>query len=127
MSHFIYHREVVWGDMDSLGHLNNVRYYDYAQEARVRHMAQLLPAGFYTVIVATACQYRHEVKYPDTLQVKIWIEKVGTTSISHAIEFFSQSQNRLVATGQSTIVLMDKRTAQKCAIDDHLRAKLLEV
>ena len=34
---------VRWSDLDSYGHVNNVRFYDYVGEARVRLMAGLLP------------------------------------------------------------------------------------
>lgn len=32
---------IVWGDMDALGHVNNARYFDYFQEARIEWLATL--------------------------------------------------------------------------------------
>lgn len=112
---------VAWGDMDALGHINNVRYYDYAQEARIVYMNQVLPDDLYTVIVSTSCQYMSEVKYPDVLQVGVRIKKLGNTSITHEIVFFSETQGKIVATGESVVVVMNKATGQKQAITQTLK------
>ena len=32
---------IAWGDMDALGHVNNARYFDYFQEARIEWLAGL--------------------------------------------------------------------------------------
>ena len=37
-----YPLQVRWSDLDSYGHANNVKYYDYIQEARVALMSQAL-------------------------------------------------------------------------------------
>lgn len=120
----IYTCPVVWGDIDRLGHVNNVRYYDYAQEARIGYMNAVLPSDKYTVIVATACQYMSEVVYPDTLKVGVKLSKIGTTSLSHEIVYYSTAQEKIVAKGSSVVVVMDKNTRQKTPIDDKLRAAL---
>lgn len=121
---FIYARPVVWADVDGLGHVNNIRYYDYSQEARIRHINVILPDTLYTVVVATSCQYLSEVFYPDTLQVGVRIKSIGTTSITHEFVYHSNAQNKTVATAESVIVLMDKTTRQKTPISDELRVVL---
>lgn len=118
---------VAWGDMDALGHLNNVRYYDYAQEARIIYMNQVLPSNYYTVIVSTSCQYMNEVKYPDILQVGVRIKKLGNTSITHEIVFFSESNDRIVATGESVVVLMNKTTGEKQPITNTLKEAIAKL
>lgn len=121
---FIYIRPVVWGDIDGLGHVNNIRYYDYSQEARIWHINAILPDTLYTVIVATSCQYLSEVFYPDTVQVGVRVKKIGKTSITHEFVYHSNTQNKTVATAESVIVLMDKATKQKTPISDELRAAI---
>lgn len=114
-------QEIAWGDMDALGHVNNVRYYDYSQETRVLYMSKVLPEHLYTVIVSTSCQYLKEVKYPDTVHVGARIKKLGNTSIAHEFVFVSEQSGDIVATGESVMVLMNKNTKQKQPIDADLK------
>lgn len=119
---FIYTRPVVWGDIDGLGHVNNIRYYEYAQEARVLHINAVLPDTFYTVIVATSCQYMSEVFYPDVIKVGVRVKHIGTTSFTHEFAYYSTAQDKIVAVSDSVVVLMDKATKQKTAITDEVRS-----
>ena len=41
----VYHCPVRWADLDLLGHVNNVVYVDYLQEARVDFMRSLSRRG----------------------------------------------------------------------------------
>lgn len=122
---FVAHQIVDWGDMDAYGHVSNIRYYNYAQSARVAYFEKLgLPANTYTIIVSTACQYKSEVKYPDTLLIGMKVSHIGNTSLAHDYVYYSQSQNKVVATGSSVIVLMNKAGGKR-AIDDDLKARIL--
>ena len=37
----IYSQQVEWGDMDTFGHVNNVVYYEYSQNARIYYNRRL--------------------------------------------------------------------------------------
>ena len=37
----IYPQQVEWGDMDTFGHVNNVVYYEYSQNARIYYNRRL--------------------------------------------------------------------------------------
>ena len=104
----VFEQVVAWGDMDIFQHLNNVRYYDYAQSARIDHLTRLnlFKEGIYTIIVSTSCQYQRSVVFPDTLWIGVRIKKVGNTSLAHEYAFYSTDQQALVATGESVIVQM---------------------
>ncbi|MGH8826576.1 MAG: acyl-CoA thioesterase, partial [Jiangellaceae bacterium] len=76
-----------WADMDAFGHVNNVVYLRYLQEARVdmlfvhapKHGAEQLASG---VVVA-----RHEIAYraplhfrAEPVRVDTWVTRVGNAS-----------------------------------------------
>lgn len=121
----IFEQVMAWGDMDIFQHLNNVRYYDYAQSARIDHMGRtgIFDKGNYTVIVATSCQYAHSVYFPDTLWIGVKVAKVGNTSLTHEYAYFSTAQQKIVATGLSTVVHMDKN-GEKLPFSDEDKAVL---
>lgn len=124
---FVFTQIVDWGDMDAYGHVSNIRYYNYAQSARIAYFEQLnLPKDAYTIIVSTACQYKSEVKYPDTLQIGVKTSHIGNTSFSQEYVYYSQTQQKIVATGTSTVVLMNKDGGKRM-VDDDIKANMARV
>lgn len=114
----IFEQVMAWGDMDLFEHLNNVRYYEYAQSARIDHLARTkIFDKTYTVVVATSCKYQHSVHFPDTLWIGVKVSHIGNTSLSHDYGYFSTAQQRMVATGTSTIVHMNEH-GQKCSFSE---------
>lgn len=105
----IFEQVVAWGDMDIFQHLNNVRYYEYSQSARVDNMtrAGIFGNGEHTVIVSTSCQYKHSVVFPDTLWIGVRVKKIGNTSLTHEYLYFSVAQQKIVAIGESVVVNMN--------------------
>ena len=93
MTRHVCHVPMRWSDMDAFGHVNNVVYLRYLQEARVdmlfvhapRHGAEELAAG---VVVA-----RHQVAYrapllfrPAPVRVETWSSRVGAASFTLGYE-----------------------------------------
>lgn len=86
-AHFI--KKVEWGDMDAMQHVNNVRYFYYAESARLQLLAELLPAfgdgslaeanEAYT-LAETRCRYKVSLTWPDTLVIASAVESVDETS-----------------------------------------------
>jgi acyl-CoA thioester hydrolase len=91
-----------WADLDMLGHVNNVTYVDYLQEARVdmlriqgsrRHAGTDLAEGVVVV--------RHEVTYLrpllfsfDVVRIECWVTDVRAASFTVAYEIFRDSTSR---------------------------------
>lgn len=123
----IYEQKVAWGDMDAFQHVNNVRYYDYAQSARVHYLEQveLFDENSFTVIASSSCQYLKAVTFPDTLHIGIRAKKIGNTSLINEYVYYSTAQNAVVATAETVLVFMDTTGTSKRAITDNEREKLL--
>ena len=89
-----------WADLDELGHVNNVVYVDYLQEARVALLRELRPgvsAGTPAerALDEAALVVRHEIDYvaPLTLSrgplhVECWVTEVRAASFTIAYELF---------------------------------------
>lgn len=92
----VYHCPVRWADLDLLGHVNNVVYVDYLQEARVDFMRALLPpraADMTEGVVVVS----HEVTYVATMafrfravQVECWVTEVRAATFTLAYEVFDE-------------------------------------
>lgn len=122
----IYSQQVEWGDMDSFGHVNNVVYYTYAQNARIHYNTQLnlFNENTFSVMAASSCQYFKPVTYPDTLWIGVRIKKVGNASVIHEYTYYSTAMNTIVASGESVLVYLSKATGQKKNIDETKKAAI---
>lgn len=101
---------VAWGEMDAFNHVNNVAYYRYAESARISylHALAMLKGETLTILAGSSCNYLRPVHYPDTLLIGVKCTKIGNTSLSMAYEYYSTSQQAIVANGTATIVRTDK-------------------
>ncbi len=85
-----------WADLDLLGHVNNVVYVDYLQEARVDLMRALFPASAaHDDLADGVVVVRHEVTYLETLglrfepvSIECWVTEVRAASFTMAYEVF---------------------------------------
>lgn len=95
----LYECPLRWADLDLLGHVNNVTYVDYLQEARVdllrHHGPQPLAEGG---LVEGVVVVRHEVQYAaplvldqDTVSIECWVTEVRAASFTLAYEIFHET------------------------------------
>lgn len=70
-----------FGDVDSLGHVNNVAYAQYLETARV---AYLQPFELPTVVARLEMDYRREVRLGQRVQVEVAVARVGHSSFELA-------------------------------------------
>ncbi len=121
------HRPMSWGEMDLFGHLNNVHYFRYLEDARIAFLDQLrfFDAKLYSVILKNECEYQHPVTYPDVLITRSYVTDVGHTSFTMLYEIVSKQQGNIVAIGKSVIVIVNPTTFQKQAIPNQVKTHLL--
>jgi acyl-CoA thioester hydrolase len=86
-----------WADMDQLGHINNVVYVDYLQEARVDMLRTHGPAAATGVLAEGTVVVRHEVTYAAPLRfgfrpvsIEAWVTQVRAASFTVAYEVFHE-------------------------------------
>src|SRR5437879_13924787 len=66
---------VVWGEMDSYRHVNNVVYFRYFESARLEYFRRLdwfafeRTTGVGPILVTTQARFRRPLTYPDTISV----------------------------------------------------------
>ena len=86
-----------WADMDLLGHVNNVVYVDYLQEARVDMLRTHGPAVQTGELAEGVVVVRHEVRYlaPLTFRfrpvsIECWVTEIRAASFTMAYEVFQE-------------------------------------
>ena len=94
----LYQCPLRWADMDQLGHVNNVTYVDYLQEARVDMLRVHPPAGGGEALAAGVVVVRHEVRYLAPLvfrrrpvSVEVWVTELRAATFTLAYEVFDET------------------------------------
>ena len=123
--------DVAWGEMDALGHVNNIRYFAWAETARIALFRQLgmavLPEDPVGPILARIeCDYLEPVEYPARITVGIGAERVGNSSITLEHEIWrTGAPERVVARGKAVVVLINYATQEKVRVPDAVRVALV--
>lgn len=87
----VYECSVRFDDLDAFGHVNNVTFAEYLQEARVdfahRHLAYGETTHEASVVVHQAIDYLAPVPFrSEPLSVWVWVTHIGTSSLELAYE-----------------------------------------
>jgi len=122
--------DVTWGEMDALGHVNNIRYLAWAETARIALFRKLgmsvLPGDPVGPILARIeNDYLEPVESPAQVTVGIRAERVGNSSLTleHAI-WHAGDPGRVVARGRAVVVLINYDSQEKVRVPDGIRAAL---
>ena len=124
---------VAWGDMDALGHVNNIRYFAYFESARIAYFERLGlrvaldSAEGSPILASTSCDFLFPLSYPDRVRAEASIVKVGRSSATMAYRVVSLTYGQEAARGQGVIVWFDYGARQSMPIPDHLRARIGEI
>ncbi|KAF2685540.1 hypothetical protein K458DRAFT_416776 [Lentithecium fluviatile CBS 122367] len=140
----LYRQEVVWGEMDSMGHVNNVVYNRYAESARVNwalnfaaadadHKAEwkelMTPNGIGLILRSIRTDYKFPMTYPDRVTVLHKLKDKPKSDSDHFILdvlILSELHRRPAARCVEDIAVYDYRQARKSAMKPFMVKKLQE-
>jgi len=123
-----FEQKVVWGDLDSFRHVNNVRYLRYLESARIQWMRSLAldlggpdrandmisGKGISLILKEISLKFRRPVLYPDTLLIAHRPHNPHPTHFGCAAAIWSYAQRTIVTTSDSTLTWYDYDRLKKC-------------
>lgn len=124
---------VQWGDQDAFGHVNNVMFFKWWESSRIRYSERIGlvrdEEGYSlgTVLVSIQCDFRHQLTYPDEIEIGARIDRVGNSSFNLSHRLVSIKQDRVAAEAVSTMVFFDFKTQQSVRIPDDIRTRIHEL
>ena len=134
--------ELRWGDQDAYGHINNVAYARYLEEARVRtfwlgsgrertgmerHFRGDDADGPKTLVAGQHIEFLQVLEYSDhPLVVELWIGGLGGSSLEVHYELIdgSKQDRTVVARAITTIVIVDGITLRPMRLSPEGRASV---
>lgn len=123
---------IAWGEMDVFDHVNNVSYFRYFENARIKYFDEVgllelkRKTGMAPVLAESNCKYLQSVKYPDNLIVGARVKSVGQTSFIQDYLIFSEKLGA-AALGKGVLVMYDFNTSQKVSVPEEVRTAIQEL
>lgn len=129
-----------WGEQDAYGHINNVSYARYLEEARVRvfwrgtareqtgmehHFRGDTPDGLKMLVASQHIEFTRVLEYSDQpITVELWIGKLGGSSLEIHYEILdgSASERTVVAKAVTVAVVVDGATLRPIRLSPEGRA-----
>ena len=98
---------VRWSDLDSYGHVNNVKYYDYIQEARINLITSTIgwePEAVW-MVVRQDLEYLKPIDFrTDPYEVGTAVAAIGNRSFTLAAEIRDPASSTVFATARTVVV-----------------------
>lgn len=138
MSPHLYDCHVRFSDVDVYGHVNNVKYFEYYQEARIAFL-QSGPAGqseesgemFGTgsgerqVVARIDVDYKRPILFrPEPYAVETRVTRVGTSSYDLGCRILDRPGGEVYSEAEVRLVAFDLRTQRSRPLTDVERARL---
>lgn len=122
-----YECQVRFSDVDLYRHVNNVKYFEYMQEARIDLLRlDERPAGEpepSVVVVAVDVEYNRPVLWrTEPYPVDTWVEQIGTSSFWLASEISDGSE--VLARARAVVVSFDGAASQARPLPEWMRKRL---
>jgi acyl-CoA thioester hydrolase len=127
ISDHVYSCRVRWSDVDVYGHVNNVKYFEYVQEARVSFMHELaeMPFGgsLPWVIARQDVEYKRPMLFrSEPYDIHSTVTRIGTSSYDLTADI--KDGETLLARARTVVVAFDQENQRSRPMSPGERAAL---
>ena len=118
---------LLWGDQDTLGHVNNLVYLRWAETARIEYLSRTgvwhgtAAEAIGPILAGISCEFRLPLKYPDTVYAGARITAIGNSSFKMAHRIVSGHRRAVAADLDSTLVLLNYSAGKPVALPPEMR------
>ena len=117
-------QDIIWGDMDAFGHINNTVYFRYFEDARIAYFdqigvhEQMKQIGVGPILATTQCNFRLPLDYPDHIHIATRSNILSPKKFNMEFVVFSKRHGAITAEGDGLIVYYDYANGKSCEIPD---------
>ncbi|MDF1795690.1 MAG: thioesterase family protein [Coxiellaceae bacterium] len=115
-----------WVDVDSYGHVNNAKYFDYMTEIRALALLGLeSDPNIQFVIAETSCRFKQPITYPCNIIMQQTTSRIGDTNFELKYNILTDKDpNCINATGIARMACYHMKKKRTCQIPDSIREYL---
>ncbi|MCH9638478.1 MAG: acyl-CoA thioesterase [Betaproteobacteria bacterium] len=127
---FSLQQELSWGDMDALNHINNVNYFRYFENARLKYfesigvIEEMEKTKVGPILGATECKYLLPLTYPDTISVGVIVSQIREKRLTMQYAIYSQKLEKIAAEGSAEIIFVDFAIGRSTLISETILAAI---
>jgi acyl-CoA thioester hydrolase len=124
---------VAWGEMDALGHVNNIAYFRYFENARIAYFERIKmwnfmkETGIGPILASTQCRFRAPLAYPDVVSIGASVSDIGEDRLTMRYSVVSQRLSKIAAEGDGVLVTYDYRNNRKVPVPAELKRSILDL
>jgi len=114
------------GDIDRLGHVNNVTYLRWVQEAAVAHWSAAAPAADQARLLWVVVRHEIDYKQPafagDSIIARTWVGEATRVRFDRHTELLRGRDRALLARARTVWCPVDARTGRPVAVSPEVRS-----
>ena len=131
-----------WADQDAYGHVNNVAYARFLEEARVRlfwlgaarertgleqHFSASDPDGPKMLVASQQIEFTAVMEYSEQpITIEVWVGKLGGSSLEVHYEIVGGAERTVYARAMTAVVMVDGVTMRPLRLSPEARASIAE-
>jgi len=125
--------KIQWSDMDAYGHVNNVVYFRYIENARIAYYEAMDKyayedqTGTRFVVAKTGCTFKLPLTYPDTLLIGARVTEIKGSHIAMKYCIVSTAQTAVAAEADAVIVSYHYGRGKKVRFPKELAENITEL
>lgn len=120
---------VAWGEMDALGHVNNIVYFRYFENGRIAYFRRV---GFVAavnqevgpILGSISCKFKYPITFPDTVSVGVRTLHIAEDRLVMEHCVVSHVAQRIAAQGEGVIVAYDYRAKRKTTLPVEIKQRI---
>jgi acyl-CoA thioester hydrolase len=118
-----------WKDNDIYGHVNNIEYYSFFDTAINTYLIAFGALDIYAgtligVCAESHCKFLTELSFPETVEVGLRVDHLGTSSVRYGIGLFPKGNVAAAAEGWFVHVFVDRSSRRPSPLTPALRTAL---
>lgn len=124
---------VAWGEMDALGHVNNIVYFRYFESARVAYLTKInfidpeQNGGIAAILASTQCDFRKALAYPDTVSIGARVVEICDDRFAMEYRLVSHRLQKIAAEGKGVVVAYNYLEKRKVELPQAIRKNIQEI
>ncbi len=118
---------VAWGEMDSMGHVNNIIYFRYFESARMIYLERIGfleekdRSGVGPILASTRCDFRKPLIFPDKISVGVRVDDIEADRFVTYYCLVSHKLGKVAAEGEGLVVCYDYENGRKAELPEPIR------
>lgn len=122
--------EVIFRDIDAMGHVNNAVFFTYFETARIKYLTEIMEGSgrvgyemldLPLILVEATCSYKSQALLGEKLRLGLGVSRFGNKSFDLVYRIEGED-GRLVAEGKTVQVMYDYVARQAYPIPDNVKA-----